>query len=472
MWHKKAANLPRTTTPTTPGQFTFINGTLTWTPDNYDSYIKNGFEANDIIYSINKLIMDKVEGAPWALYKVVDEPALKAAHAFYQQKNFVEGNRMRRKALEPLTSFNRQSGRLNELLKFPNDEDTFNQLISARAAFLNIVGNNYIWGNMLAGGANQGLPGELWNLPAQHITIRATQNFPQRKLGYSLSQGEYKQFTAEEVLHEKQFNASYNAQGASLYGMSPVKAAIKTLTRNNAAKKAGATQLDNNGAIGIAYIDEDEKVSVNERKTQADAIKARWAKEYTGADNFGKIAFSGLRMGYAQVGLALKDMALTDIEMVDLRILCNIWGIPSQLMNDFANKSYNNQKEAEKALTARCAIPHLINARNNLNRKLQNDWGFKGMNIYADFDSSVYTELQEDQKEKWSWVSQLPVSPAYKLELMGLDVPDDPNMEVILIDGNLVPIADVVNGMSDEQLQQVNDELNKAGLKDYLRIAK
>jgi hypothetical protein len=78
---------------------------------------------------------------------------------------------------------------------------------------------------------------------------------------------------------------------------------------------------------------------------------------------------------------------------------------------------------------------------------------------------SVYTELQEDQAEKWGWVSKLPVSSAYKLDLMGLDAPDDPNLDVILVDGNLVPLADVVNNMSDDQMQRINEELNKAGLK-------
>jgi hypothetical protein len=91
------------------------------------------------------------------------------------------------------------------------------------------------------------------------------------------------------------------------------------------------------------------------------------------------------------------------------------------------------------------------------------------VNVYADFDMSVYTELQEDQKEKWEWVSRLPASSKYKMELMGLDSPDDPNMDVILVDGSLIPLADVVNNLSDEDMNRINDDLNKAGLNDYLR---
>jgi hypothetical protein len=94
------------------------------------------------------------------------------------------------------------------------------------------------------------------------------------------------------------------------------------------------------------------------------------------------------------------------------------------------------------------------------------------VNVYADFDMSVYSELQEDQAEKWQWVSKLPVSSAYKLELMGLDVPDDPNLDVILVDGSLIPLSDVVNKLSDADMDQIDEELKKAGLNDYLRVAK
>lgn len=455
------------------GKFVEVNGTITWMPDDFNSYVVNGYQANDIIYSIINMIMEKIKVAPWGLYKVVDEGSLKKYHGYLEAKDWMNARRMHKKALEPLTTFDRQSGRVNELLKFPNEEDTFNELVAAAAGYINIVGNNYMWANILAAGANGGLPGELWNTPAQYMAIKATQGFPQRVTGYQLNGGMIKTFTKEEIMHEKLFNPAFNVNGNSLYGQSPIKAAIKTLTRNSASKKAGSTQLDNNGAAGIAFVDDQlASTSPETRETQVNSVKSVWAKEYTGAGNYGKVAFSGYKMGYVQVGLSLKEMALTEIEEVDLRILCNIWGLPSSLLNDAANKTYNTSKEAEKALTSRCALPRLISTRNNINRKLQSDWGMKGSQIYVDFDMSCYDELQENQAEKWAWVNQLPASSKYKMEMMGLDAEDDPNMETILINNQLIPLADVVGGMSDAELAKVNDSLNKAGLTDYLRIAK
>lgn len=458
------------------GQFVEVGGQITWISDKLSSYITDGYCTNDIVYAGAMLIMDKIRVAPWALYKVVDEGSLKAYRAIISQKDispgeFTRAQILRKKALEPLKNFNRPVGKLNDLLQWPNERTTWNDLVADNAGMKMITGNELMWANLLDAGANKGVPQELFNMPAQYMAPIAITRWPQRITGWQMNTGEIKQFTKEEILHVKFWNPDYNINGSGLMGMSPLKPGNKRLTRSNSAKKAGATQLENNGAAGIAYVD-DPIVPVNDRTTQANAVKRVWANEYAGSDNYGKVAFSGYKMGYVSVGNTLKEMDLSNIELSDLRGIFNIWGIPSQLGNDPDNKTFNSLKEAEKALTTRCALPHLTAKRDHLNRKLQTDWGFKGVNVYADFDMSVYSELQEDQKGKWEWVSKLPVSSKYKLELMNLDAPDDPNLDVILIDDNLVPLADIVNSMGDADLQAIDEELNKAGLSDYLRVAK
>lgn len=457
------------------GQYIFINGQITWISDKLASYVKDGYQENDIIYSAVRMIMEKVSCAPWGLYKVEDESSLKKYNAIISgkqtAKDFAEIKALRKKALVPLDNVNKQAGKLSDLLKWPNEETTWNDLVAENIAYALITGNTMLWANLLDAGANSGLPQELYNMPAQYMVIKAKLGWPQRKVGFQLNHGEIRDFTAEEVMHRKFWNPEYNINGSGLYGQSPLKAARRRTTRSNAAKKAGAVQLDNNGSAGVLYVD-DALVPPTGREAQMKLMKDAWSKEYSGAENYGKIAFSGYKMGYANVGTSLKEMGLVDVEELDLRGLANIWGIPSQLLNDPENKSYNNQKEAEKALTSRCALPQLIAFRDHFNRKIQTHWGFQGQNVYADFDMSVYSELQEDQGEKWLWVSKLPVSSAYKLELMGLDVPDDPNLDIILVDGTQIPLSDLINGISDQQMQQINDSLNKAGLTDYLRVAR
>jgi hypothetical protein len=110
-------------------------------------------------------------------------------------------------------------------------------------------------------------------------------------------------------------------------------------------------------------------------------------------------------------------------------------------LNDPDNKTFNNQKEGEKALTMRCALPQLNSFREHFNRKLKTDWGYAGKNIVVDYDMSVYSELQDDLATKWNWVKELPVSWAYKLDLMGMDYEDgDPGIDEVMIPGGFQPI--------------------------------
>lgn len=460
--------------PEGAGRFIEIGGTVTWISDKLSAYIKDGYQANDIVYAAVMMVMDKVRVAPWSLYKVVDEVSLKKYHAIISNKHgandWSEAAKLRKKALEPIEKPDARTQKLAELLKWANERTTFNDLVAEAVGYKMITGNNFLWANLLEAGANQGVPQELFNLPAQYTNIIATRPWPQRIVGYQLNSGGLDRFVKESVMHTKYWNPDYSDNGMGLYGQSPLKAGSRTITRSNSGKKAGATQLENNGAAGIVYVD-DPIIPASGRDAQRDVVKKGWHNEYTGSGNFGKIAFSGYKMGYEQVGMSLKDMDLSKIEMGDLRAIFNLWGLPSQLGNDPENKSYNNAKEAEKALTSRGALPHMINFRDTFNRQISGDWGgFK--RIIADFDLSVYSELQENQKEKWDWVKDLVVPEVYKLELMGLDVPEELPKDLILVDGNRMPLADLLNNLDDQQMQQIDDELNKAGLRDYLKVAK
>jgi phage portal protein BeeE len=127
-----------------------------------------------------------------------------------------------------------------------------------------------------------------------------------------------------------------------------------------------------------------------------------------------------------------------------MKALCNIYGVPSQLLNDADNKTYNNQLEGEKALTLRCAIPLLNSIRDNINRKLQTDWGYTGQNIYVDYDASIYAELESNKKEQVEWLNNAWwIAPKQKMDLMGLEVPDyidEAELEKLYIPTSVQPI--------------------------------
>jgi hypothetical protein len=246
------------------GTFQIVAGQLVSTPDNKQSYIDNGYNINDIVYSVVNLILDKVRIAPWCLYKVVDESSLKAYIGIVRKKNltpkdYKKALEYRSKALEPITTANMSVGKLMELLKWPNEYETFPDFIANGCGYKLLTGDKYIWADILGAGANKGLPQNLWLLPSQQTNIKATTTFPVKETGYEITTWNLN-YTKEEVLHEKYWNPNWGVNGQQLYGMSPLKAALKTLTRNNYAKDASSAKYQNNGLEAIVYVD-DQKVN-------------------------------------------------------------------------------------------------------------------------------------------------------------------------------------------------------------------
>lgn len=457
----KAASVPGTNT-----RYQLMNGVLTMITDNTDNYIKKGYAVNDIVYSIVKLITDKVKVAPWNLYKVVDESSLKKSQALLNKadvspQDIIQAKNLRKKALEIFTG----SNKITDLLKYPNEYCTMQDFVGDAVGYKLLTGNSYIWADLLKAGANQGSPNGLYLMPSQFIQILALSGFPGAVTGYRLQVLGSPPYTTEEVLHIKDANYRWSVNGEQHYGMSPLKAGLMRLNRSNSALESSTARFQNNGADGLIFIDE-PNIPPNQRKDaldHANKVKAQWITENTGTLNSGKVVTSGHKMGFIPIGISPADLKILESEKADLRFLCNLYGVPSQLMNDPENKSFNNVKESEKALTSRCALPQLICLRDGLNRKFSSDWGMKP-GFMIDFDMSVYNELQETVGETMRWIEPLlnnGLPPNMAFELMGLDTVDDPRFDEPWIkQGMGVPLSEWDAGMTNGDLGGSLDETN------------
>ena len=52
--------------------YNMINGTFVGIADNRTNYIIDGYQVNDVIYSVVSIITDKVAMPDWEVYKVID----------------------------------------------------------------------------------------------------------------------------------------------------------------------------------------------------------------------------------------------------------------------------------------------------------------------------------------------------------------------------------------------------------------
>lgn len=390
-------------------------GTITWQGQNQESQVKTGYMGNDIVYSIIRLITDKVKMAPWAEYIVTDETEYKRYAAIMKRPDLIKDwdkvSNLRHKAIKLTPT----KGKISDLLETPNSQDSWGDIVEAYASFKLITGNAYVYGNLIPNGKNIGLPQEVHVLPSQYMSISADLNrFPIVPVGYQMYMQFVENFTVEQILHDKYFNPNWSVVGNQLYGLSPLQAAAKVLTRSNEGKQAAVSNYQNGGPKGILFVTDDRFDPACTVK-EANDIRKSLARNQ-GATNVNQVETSGYKVDYVPLGLSPVDLDLLNAENMDLRALCNIYGVPSQLLNDPDNKTYNNTSEGEKALTVRCALPMLESIRDQFNRKFMKDWGKQKTII--DFDPMVYQELQEDRAVQVGWLKDAPLTLRRKLEIM------------------------------------------------------
>ena len=413
------------------GQYTIQGGRLVSISDNSENYIKKGYNINDIVYSTVNVQTEKIKLAPWGLYKIVDESSLKIYRAITSKKDLsaddlINAKKWRKKALEPVE----KDSKWKRILDRPNDEQTFQELVAKACGWKMLTGNTYLWADLLEGGAEKGMPHRLCLMPAQHVKIVATDGFPGTVTGYdltSLGMPKVGVYPRDQVLHVKYPSFDFNSSGEQFYGMSPLKAAIRVINRNNSALDASTAKFQNGGLDSIIYNDE-PAMDVNTAIEQANQLKLKMVQEWTGPVNQGKIATSPYKVGIATLGLSPVDLQIIESEKFDLVRVSSIYGVPPELVGHTGTKTYDNIRTAEKSLTLRCALPQLSDFRNGINRQAHEYWGLE-KNIILDYDTTVYSELEENMVEKLAWIEKAAdltgISVNDILELIGLETMDD-----------------------------------------------
>lgn len=434
--------------------------------DRKEKYVREGYAGNDIIYSIIRMILNKVKVALWGWYTIEDEKAyadyisrIKSmatrnydvygdGAATQIHKDFKEAMSLRSKAIKPLKGGDIRTGRLKELIEYPNSEQSWNELVEEGCGFKLITGDKFKVAEVSGAPLTAGLPIEINNLASQHMKIiRKTETFPYKAGAYQYQCGVVANYTREEMMHEKYFNPQWDAAGTHLYGFSPVQAAWLRLSRTKKGQIAAISAYDNGGSDGAMWPKDKEfaEFLATLKPDTLDETKQRVKSAIGGgAYKNGDIAVLGSGpWEYNRFRMSVVDLAIIEAEKWDMPMLCNCWQLPSQLMNDPANKIQANAVSGEKALTLRCALPLLVDERDSLNRKFQTDWGLKGKRIVIDFDTTVFTELEEDKKSQIEWLDKAwYLTPNQRLQVIGEPISDDPNMNRIWMPSNLIPMDD------------------------------
>lgn len=413
--------------------YNYLGDKIVWNPEKDDTYINKGYRYNSTIYSIVNLINKAASTIPFQVYEVQNDNDLKRYKAItsgeLNTSVLSKSQRLKKSSLVEL-----DDTEIHALLERPNPAQSFSSFLQEIIAFGKLTGNRYIYGITPETGIGAGKFKELYVLPSQVVEINSG-GLMQPVKDYSLEYNGTHKIPAEQILHIKDFNPFYDGTGSHLYGMSPLKAGLRSMSANNEALTTGVKYLQNQTARGVLMSDEGDLT-----ETQAKALKNKFKNQYQGSENAGDVIITPKKLSWVNFGLNASDLSLLEQYDSSIKDLCNIYNVPVQLLNNTSASTYNNQKEAKKALYQNAVIPELIKVRDELNRWLAPQFGEK---LFIDFDFTVIPELQEDMDKVVGQMSAAWwLTPNEKREAtgFGLDI-ENPEMDKYYVPANLIPVT-------------------------------
>jgi HK97 family phage portal protein len=411
--------------------YNWLGNSVLWNTENDDSYITQGYQKNATIYSLINLITKAATTIPFQVYEKTNENDYKRYKALtsgmMDAASIQKASLLQKNALIEL-----QDTELHKILERPNPAQSYNAWLTELIAFGKLTGNRYIYGIGPDTGANVGKFTELYVMPSQVMEI-ISNGIMEPVSKYKLEYNGTKYIDASEICHIKDFNPYYDGTGSHMYGQSPLRAGLRSLTTNNEAVQTGVKYLQNQTARGLLT---SEMGDINE--VQAQQLKDKFRRQHQGSDNAGDIIITPNKMSWVNFGLNASDVSLIAQYNASIKDLCNIYNVPVQLLNNTESSSYNNMKEAKKALYQNAVIPELIKIKDELNRWLAPKYGDK---LCIEFDFSVIPEMQEetekvvDQLSKAWWIT--PNEKRYAMNY-GKDE-ENTTLDDYFIPANLIP---------------------------------
>lgn len=403
--------------------------------ENDDNYISKGYQKNPTIYSIVNLITKCAVSIPYIIYEKKDENALKQYKALtsgtVDTDSLIKANIIKKHALVETSHTE-----LHQLLERPNPAQSYATWMTEIIAFGKLTGNRYIYG-ITSDTRDIKRFLELYSLPSHLIEIKSNGIFePVNKYCMTYGNRDY-DLEAEDVLHIADFNPDYDGSGSHLYGQSPLLSGLRTMTTNNEAVETSLKYLQNQTARGI-LTSEDESLTV----PQAQQLKDAFRRNYQGSNNAGDVIITPKKLSWTNFGLSAVDLQLLESYNASIKDLCNIFSVPVQLLNNTESSTYNNMREAKKALYQNAIIPELDKIRDELNRWLVPTFG---ENLYLDFDYSSISELQQEQDKLVEQLSKSYwLSSNEKRQAMGYGINEENEiMNDILVPQGLTPLSDL-----------------------------
>lgn len=219
-------------------------------------------------------------------------------------------------------------------------------------------------------------------MPSQH-TYNIEGDYRQPIRGYKYIENREEEFTEEEVVHVWLPSLTNYFQG-----MSPAVPLQEYIDLNNAAITWNKNVALNGGIPPLVARAE------GLTKEQGEELRQAW-RQQSGALNAGDLKLISENMTLEKMNITPHDAEWEKAVLQAMRVIFMTLGVSSSIMNDAANKTYNNVHDSRKALYQEGVIPLAKMVYNAFNRKLSRYYA-DSPKIIVDVDN--IDGIQEDKK--------------------------------------------------------------------------
>ena len=382
--------------PSSPVQMVGLNSALV---QNYTSasYVTEGYLGNADVYAIVSFLARKSASIPWYVYKL--NPGEKARTELMRYKQLSKGIANRGAYEQAIISRKNAYSEniimgtpLARLLERPNNYQSQDQFFENLFGYRYLSGEGNIYGN---DGKLGGQFSELNILPTQFLEIYPDPVDVYNIMAYKLQIGEGINLPKEQVMHWASWNPEFDATTrAHLRGVSPLRAALKTLRMSNNAADASAMMTGNGGAKGALTPRPLGNIVPNFTIEQASDIRRAVNENINYVDNKGKVAVLQTPWDYLNFGMSSVDMELVNTLRLSMHQWCRVFGLPAVLF-DVDTSSYNNYQNSMRDLITNTIIPMCCQLRDELNKWLVPRYG---EDAFIDFDITALPEMQQDME--------------------------------------------------------------------------
>lgn len=434
--------------------YSFLGSAATQYDTNNKNYLEKGYNLNPDVYAcINKAAI-KTVSVPYCVKKIKD----KKAYQEYKQFNLATKGEI--SPLQYLKLSKLQNKAYSEIempfpLEQPNPTQTWSDIIYLFKTYMKVTGNCYFYKMSPEEGMNKNTPVLIYALPAHlmEIVLKPNANMVGVESPidyYMLIEGNsYVKFPAKDIIHVKYANPNFDMQGSHLYGMSPLRSALRNINSQNSAIDGNIKALQNAGAFGFVY-----GKGTPWTTDQANAMKEKLVEMDKSPERLAKIAGASGEVGFQRISLTTDELKPFDFLNWDRKTICNVLNFPDELLNSDGKATLGNTdtKEARKQLITDDVQPDLILLQSALNKEFIPF--FKGYeDAVIEWDVTELPEMQQDMKALAEALNILPLKPneirtAFKYETL-----NDDGMDVVWINANKKRIDDVSDGVFNQANQ-------------------